>query len=90
MAHKSHEKKSHEKSHDKKHLIERLFKLLLLTLVVLRILNHFNLKFPVAPLMKGVEVLMLSVWSLLVLKDKNSQAELRAMMIQQYNPFGAH
>jgi hypothetical protein len=40
--------------------------------------------------MKGVEVLMLSVWSLLVLKDKNSQAELRAMMIQQYNPFGAH
>ncbi len=86
MAHKSHEKKSH----DKKHLIERLFKLLLLTLVVLRILNHFNLKFPVAPLMKGVEVLMLSVWSLLVLKDKNSQAELRAMMIQQYNPFGAH
>ena len=90
MAHKSHEKKSHEKSHDKKHLIERHFKLLLLTLVVLRILNHFNLKFPVAPLMKGVEVLMLSVWSLLVLKDKNSQAELRAMMIQQYNPFGAH
>ena len=86
MAHKSNEKKSH----DKKHLIERLFKLLLLTLVVLRILNHFNLNFPVAPLMKGVEVLMLSVWSLLVLKDKNSQAELRAMMIQQYNPFGAH
>jgi hypothetical protein len=84
--HKSHEKKSQEK----KHLVEKLFKLLLLTLVVLRILNHFNLKFPVAPLMKGVEVLMLSVWSLLVLKDKNSQAELRAMMIQQYNPFGAH
>ena len=84
--HKSHEKKTHEK----KHLVERLFKLLLLTLVVLRILNHFNLKFPVAPLMKGVEVLMLSVWSLLVLKDKNSQSELRAMMIQQYNPFGAH
>jgi len=86
MSHKSHEKKSQEK----KHLVERLFKLLLLTLVVLRILNHFNLKFPVAPLMKGVEVLMLSVWSLLVLKDKNSQAELRAMMIQQYNPFAAH
>ncbi len=86
MSHKSNEKKSHEK----KHLIERLFKLLLLTLVVLRILNHFNLKFPVAPLMKGVEILMLSVWSLLVLKDKNSQAELRSMMIQQYNPFGAH
>ena len=86
MSHKSHEKKSQEK----KHLVERLFKLLLLTLVVLRILNHFNLKFPVAPLMKGVEILMLSVWSLLVLKDKNSQSELRAMMIQQYNPFGAH
>ena len=78
------------KTQEKKHLVEKLFKLLLLTLVVLRILNHFNLKFPVAPLMKGVEVLMLSVWSLLVLKDKNSQAELRAMMIQQYNPFGAH
>ncbi len=86
MAHNLNEKKSH----NKKHLIERLFKLLLLTLVVLRILNHFNLKFPIAPLMKGVEILMLSVWSLLVLKDKNSQAELRAMMIQQYNPFGAH
>jgi hypothetical protein len=86
MVHKTHEKKSQQK----KHLIERLFKLLLLTLVVLRILNHFNLKFPVAPLMKGVEVLMLSVWSLLVLKDKNSQAELRAMMIQQYNPFVSH
>ena len=50
MAHKSNEKKSH----DKKHLIERLFKLLLLTLVVLRILNHFNLKFPVAPLMVDI------------------------------------
>jgi hypothetical protein len=86
MSHKSHEKKSQEK----KHLVERLFKLLLLTLVVLRILNHFNLKFPIAPLMKGVEILMLSVWSLLVLKDKNSQAELRSMLIQQYNPFGAH
>ena len=86
MSHKTHEKKSN----NKKNLVERLFKLLLLTLVVLRILNHFNLKFPVAPLMKGVEVLMLSVWSLLVLKDKNSQAELRAMMIQQYNPFVSH
>ena len=40
--------------------------------------------------MKGVEILMLAVWSLLVLKDKNSQNELRSMMIQQYNPFGAH
>jgi hypothetical protein len=77
------------KTHEKKHLTEKLFKLLLLTLVVLRILNHFNLKFPIAPLMKGVEVLMLAVWSLLVLKDKHSQSELRAMMIQQYNPFGA-
>jgi hypothetical protein len=86
----AHHKSNDKKSQDKKHLVERLFKLLLLTLVVLRILNHFNLKFPVAPLMKGVEVLMLSVWSLLVLKDKNSQAELRAMMIQQYNPFVAH
>ena len=86
MSHKSHEKKLK----GKKHLIEKLFKLLLLTLVVLRILNHFNLKFPVAPLMKAVEILMLCVWSLLVLKDKNSQAELRGMMIHQYNPFMAH
>jgi hypothetical protein len=78
------------KTQEKKHLVEKLFKLLLLTLVVLRILNHFNLKFPVAPLMKGVEVLMLSVWSLLVLKDKNSQRELRTMMMQQYNPFAGH
>ena len=78
------------KTQEKKHLVEKLFKLLLLTLVVLRILNHFNLKFPVSPLMKGVEVLMLSVWSLLVLKDKNSQRELRTMMMQQYNPFAGH
>jgi hypothetical protein len=86
----AHHKSNEKKSHEKKNLVEKLFKLLLLTLVVLRILNHFNLKFPVAPLMKGVEVLMLSVWSLLALRDKNSQAELRAMMIQQYNPFAAH
>jgi len=83
MAQKSHEKKSH----DKKHLIERLFKLLCLTLVVLRILNHFNLNFPVGVLMKAVEVLMLAVWSLLVLKDKGSQKELKVMLLEQCNPF---
>jgi len=88
MSHKSHEKKSHEKkSHDKKHLVERLFKLLCLTLVVLRILNHFNLNFPVGVLMKAVEVLMLAVWSLLVLKDKGSQKELKVMLLEQCNPF---
>jgi hypothetical protein len=83
MSQKSHEKKSH----DKKRLIERLFKLLCLTLVVLRILNHFNLNFPVGPLMKAVEVLMLAVWSLLVLKDKGSQKELKVMLLQHCNPF---
>jgi hypothetical protein len=37
--------------------------------------------------MKAVEVLMLAVWSLLVLKDKGSQKELKVMLLQHCNPF---
>ena len=42
------------------------------------------------PIMKVIEVLVLLVWSLLTLKDKHSQAEMRSMLIHSCNPFAAH
>ncbi len=40
-----------------------------------------------APIMKVVEVFILLVWALLTLKDKQSQKDMKAMLISHLNPF---
>jgi hypothetical protein len=77
---------SNKKQGNQNH-VEKLFKLLLLTIVALKILNHFKFNYNMGPLMKGIEVLVLAVWTLLTLKDKHSQAEMKSMLIHSYNPF---
>ena len=73
--------------HEKKTYVEKLFKLLLLTLVALKIINHFDFHFNMGPIMKLVEVFILLVWALLTLKDKHSQVEMKSMLLASCNPF---
>jgi hypothetical protein len=75
MSHKNHQK----------NLIEKLFKLLIVTLVCIKLLNHFN--FNMAPITKIIEIFILLVWALLTLKDKQSQKDMKGMLIAHLNPF---
>jgi hypothetical protein len=75
------------KNHQKKNLVEKLFKLLIVTLVCIKLLNHFKFNFNMAPIMKVVEVFILLVWALLTLKDKQSQKDMKAMLMAHLNPF---
>ena len=75
------------KNHQKKNLIEKLFKLLIVTLVCIKLLTHFKFNINMGPILKVVEVFILLVWGMLVLKDKNSQKEIKVMLLAHLNPF---
>jgi hypothetical protein len=80
------QRKSHDKNKKKAHYVEKLFKLLLLAIVTLKVLNHFKFN-GLTKITKGVELFVLVVWALLTLKDKDSQVLMKKMLISSINPF---
>jgi hypothetical protein len=75
------------KNHQKKNLVEKLFKLLIVTLVCIKLLSHFKFNINMGPIMKVVEIFILLVWGMLMLKDKGSQKEFKLMLLTHLNPF---